>query len=78
MDLRARIQIFSNSDDLEKTMDSNEIEFENLLKDALKILRIFKIIGRNLRKCAKANAVIVNFSKLIFGRASYNFKILWE
>lgn len=39
MDLRARIQIFSNSDDLEKTMDSNEIEFENLLKDALKILR---------------------------------------
>ena len=34
---------------------------ENLLKDALRILRKFKIIGRNLRECAKASAVIVNF-----------------
>lgn len=76
----ARIkQIFSKSNDMEKMMDSNEVEFGNLLKDALKILRKFKIIGRNFRKCAKANAVIVNFSKLIiFGGASYNFKKLWE
>ena len=59
-------------------MDSKEIEFENLLKDALRILRKFKIIGRNLRECAKTNAVIVNFSKLIFWGASYNFKKLWE
>lgn len=73
------IQIFSKSNDMEKMMDSNEVEFRNLLKDALKISRKFKIIGRNFQKCAKAKAVIVNFSKLIiFGGASYNFKKLWE
>ena len=43
------IQIFSKSDDLEKMMDSNEIEFESILEAASKILRKFKIIDRNLR-----------------------------